>query len=170
MPEFEHPPISRHEALAPFSRDHYTGLVHAQRLMKSSLADAIARRKAVAEILDAWDSEIGAHFADEERLLADGLRDDDRGRLLAEHSRLSELAARLRKARRQVDPDPSLLDECGRLLDQHIRWEERELFERVQCDLSDTALVALGALTTPIEASRARRVRSATTPTGGANS
>ena len=71
MTRFKHSPIERHEALTPFSRDHYTGLVQAQHLSKAAESDAVARRKAIAEFVDAWDTEIAAHFADEERLLAE---------------------------------------------------------------------------------------------------
>lgn len=156
MVRFEHMPIERDEALAPFSRDHYTGLVQAQHLKKAAETDAVARRKAIAEFLDAWDTEIAEHFADEERLLLELVSNADRRRLLDEHQRLTSMAKRARALRRQADPDAAVVREIGQSLDQHIRWEERELFFRLQEQLSKEQLAELGHQTELIERSRAR--------------
>jgi len=156
MKNFQHPPIARHDALAPFSRDHYSGLVNARHLIKASNADAVARRKAVAEFIDGWEHEIAEHFDDEERLLLDLLDDDDRLRLLDEHQALREYARQARTLRAQVDPDPQIVRTIGQALDDHIRWEERELFQRLQDRLTEEQLQALHHHTAPIEQSRPR--------------
>jgi len=156
MKNFEHAPIERHEALAPLSRDHYVGLVQARHLKKAADADDVARRKAIAEFVDAWDSEIAEHFADEERLLLELADDADGQRLLQEHQQLTDLADQARALRRQTDPDAAVLRQIGQSLDEHIRWEERELFVRLQDQLSDEQLAELGHQTAPIEQSRPR--------------
>jgi hemerythrin len=158
MARFKHQPIERHEALAPFSRDHYSGLVQARRLVKAADADAAARRKAIAAFVDAWDQEITEHFADEERLLLDRLDEADRDRLLDEHRNLSELADQARQLRRQTDPDSQTVRQIGRTLEQHIRWEERELFVGIQDRLTAAELAELQHQTEPIERSRPRNV------------
>lgn len=158
MPQFEHSPISRHQALAPFSRDHYVGLVQARHLIKAADKDDVSRRKALSEFVDAWDSDIAAHFRDEERLLAAVACPEDRHRLLTEHERLARLAAEARELRRQVDPDPAALRDIGESLDDHIRWEERELFNRVQSKLTPEQLQELGVQTAAIERSRPRNI------------
>jgi len=157
MARFQNPPIERHEALAPLSRDHYSGLVLARHLIKAAAGDAVARRQAVAEFVDSWDREVAEHFADEERLLTALMADADRERLLAEHRALRALAERARAARRSVDPDAELVGEIGGTLERHIRWEERELFVRLQERLTPGQLAALGAQTAPIEDTRPRR-------------
>ncbi|MBZ0173395.1 MAG: hypothetical protein K8E66_13510, partial [Phycisphaerales bacterium] len=86
MPSFEHAPLKRHEGLAPLSRDHYLGLVQARRLIQSADEDDVARRKAVAEFIDAWDRDIVTHFRDEERLLTGLMDDADQRRLFDEHA------------------------------------------------------------------------------------
>jgi hemerythrin-like domain-containing protein len=148
--------MERHEALVPFSRDHYIGLVQAQHLKKAAEGDAAARRKAVAAFVDAWDTEIAQHFADEERLLLNLAGDADRRRLLKEHQQLTDLAAQARTLRRQSDPNPVVVQRIGDALDQHIRWEERELFVRLQDQLSQEQLAALGHQTELIEKARPR--------------
>jgi len=153
---FENQPIQRDDALAPFSRDHYVGLVHAHRLIKSAEKDRAAKHAALADFLDAWSSEIQPHFRDEERLLQELLSPEDRQRLLDEHAHLTDLASEARRWRRDVDPDGASLAALGRTLEQHIRWEERELFNRVQQTVSEPQRAALAAETAEIESSRPR--------------
>jgi hypothetical protein len=156
MPQFENAPIQRHESLAPFSRDHYGGLVQARRLIKAAGDDDVARRKVLCEFVDAWDREIAGHFRDEQRLLLDVMSEDDRERLLREHRQLTDFAARARELRRQTDPDAETLKQIGEALERHIRWEERELFARLQDQLDSEQLAAIGHRTAEIEASRPR--------------
>lgn len=156
MSGFNNAPLSRHEALAPFSRDHYVGLVQAHHMIKASDADAAARRKAVAEFVDAWDHDIAQHFRDEEKLLADVMQPEDRRHLLDDHAAITELAVQARGLRRQVDPSPAALKRLGSLLEQHIRWEERELFNRLQDQLSSEQIARLQEQTAAIEATRPR--------------
>ena len=160
MDRFVNPPIERHEALAPFSRDHYNGLVHARRLVKSASGDRVQRHEALAGFLDAWEREIAPHFRDEERLLVEQMGElvpePDRRRLLEEHREIEADAARARELRRQADPDTRELREIGERLERHIRWEERSLFELIQRRASEESLEDLGRETAAIEASRPR--------------
>ncbi len=156
MPQFEHAPIQRHESLAPFSRDHYGGLVQARHLIKAAGDDEVTRRKVLSEFVDAWDREIAEHVRDEQRLLLDVMSAEDRDRLLREHRQLTNLAARARELRRQTDPDAETLKRIGEALERHIRWEDRELFGRLQDQLDDEQLAVIGHHTAEIEASRPR--------------
>jgi len=156
MSKFEHTPIERHEALAPFSRDHYVGLVQAQHLKKAADDDDVARRKAVAEFVDAWDTEIAPHFADEERLLTDLANEADRQRLMEEHQQIRTLADKARELRRQTDPAADAVRHIGQTLEKHIRWEEREMFVRLQQELTEDQLASLAQQTEPIEKQRPR--------------
>jgi hypothetical protein len=159
MSDYEHAPIVRHDALAPLSRDHYSGLVQARRLIRAGEGDDVARRKAVAEFIHAWDREIVEHFRDEERMLCGLIDDEDRARLLDDHACLSALAADVRTMRQRIDPDPSALRQLGEALERHIRWEERDLFNRLQGRLDAAQLAELQHQTASLEASRPRSVR-----------
>lgn len=156
MANFEHAPIERHEALAPFSRDHYVGLLQAQHLKKAADAEDVARRKAVAEFVDAWDTEIAPHFADEERLLTDLANEADRERLIEEHQQIRCLVDKARELRRNTDPAADAVRHIGETLERHIRWEERELFVRLQQELTEGQLASLAQQTEPIEKQRQR--------------
>lgn len=162
MSPFNHQPIKRHDALAPLSRDHYASLVLAQHLIKSAdVAGGSAqdRRKVVAEFLDSWGRDIQSHFEDEENLLLPLMAAVDRHRMLEDHGTIRNMVDQLGKLRKQIDPEASFLDKLGTTLDQHVRWEERDLFCRLQNNLTPEQLVELQKLTLILEDSRDRNVR-----------
>lgn len=137
------PPLKRHAALQPLSREHMNGLIQARNLQRAAELDRPHRVAAVAAFVHAWRSEIREHFDDEERLLlplvgAAALR----GRLLDEHGTLRRLAERCVLDPEAAASNADLLREIGLRLHDHIRWEEREFFEIVQRDHPE-ALAAL---------------------------
>ncbi|MCC6951544.1 MAG: hemerythrin domain-containing protein [Phycisphaerales bacterium] len=126
------PPLHRHAALVPLSREHMSGLVQARNLRRASPLDAASRRRAIEDFTRVWDTEIRAHFDDEERLLLPLTRDPAlRRRLLDEHGAIRAMAEACR-ASAADGADPAMMDRLGALLHDHIRWEEREYFEAVQ--------------------------------------
>jgi len=159
MPNAIHPPLKRHESLQPLSRDHYVGLVQAQRLIKSADATAPDRVKALADFVQAWAGEISAHFNDEERLLPELLAGESLDRLRREHRALAEFADEARRRRGAPDPGAAWVRELGQLLNDHIRWEERELFPLIERSASAAQLRELTQETKRIEHRRARNVR-----------
>jgi hypothetical protein len=154
-----HPPLKRHVSLQPFSRDHYVGLVHAQHLIRSASAGVVERRKAVTEFLLDWDSQMLDHFADEERLLTPLVSDEDAARLRGEHAVLIRLADDARQTTSEADPGAHRVRRLGHALNDHIRWEERQLFERVQSRAPQEKLTSLARQTDAIEQSRRRLAR-----------
>lgn len=151
----EHPPLQRHLALQPLSREHFNGLRHARQLAMSAEQGRDEMRSAVEDFGCAWREEIEAHFADEERLLGSLAGAKDRERLLREHETLRALAAQcLATLERGEDLTPDLVRELGTTLYDHIRWEERHLFEAVQQSASAEQLAAIAEQTANIEAVR----------------
>ncbi|MCC5830591.1 MAG: hemerythrin domain-containing protein [Phycisphaeraceae bacterium] len=156
MPEYVNPPLPRHEALAPFSRDHYAGLVQAKHLKEARDADSASQRQVVADFAEAWQREIQPHFNDEELLLPELISVADHRRLLDEHDRISEIVDRVLDKRHDDKPDGQKLHELGTALEAHIRWEERELFPRIQRSITAQRLADLESRTRRIEAQRPR--------------
>jgi len=148
------PPLKRHATLQPLSREHMGGLIQARRLRQAADLDRASRVRAIAGFLDAWRSEIGAHFEDEERMLLPLVRSPAlRDRLLHEHSDLRRLAERCEREPEAAASDAELVRELGVKLHDHIRWEEREFFEAVQRD-HPQALAALASEAAFIETHR----------------
>ncbi|KAA0217050.1 MAG: hemerythrin domain-containing protein, partial [Leptolyngbya sp. PLA3] len=129
------PPLLRHAALQPLSREHMSGLIQARNLRRAAGGGHAERRGAVEDFVRVWRIEIREHFDDEERLLLPLTRSPDlRRRLLDEHGRIRQMAARCEADPAAVADDAELMARLGTLLHDHIRWEEREYFEAVQRD------------------------------------
>lgn len=155
MTAMQNPPLKRDISLQPFSRDHYVGLVQAQRLVRAASRDQLARRQALETFQAAWRDEIAAHFDDEERLLLELIpRPADRQRLLEEHARLRAMAGEV--AAHLDGHDPAWVRTLGELLNDHIRWEERALFVSIENAASTQQLSCLASETAAVEAARPR--------------
>ena len=146
------PPLKRPPALQPLSREHMSGLIQARNLIAAAAGPADQRRATVAAFLHAWETELVAHFQDEETLLSHLITPEDRERLIAEHAQLRELAARL--IAMQTAPTSDALSELGALLHDHIRWEERELFPSAEGSATAADFESLAAAAARIEADR----------------
>lgn len=140
--------LKRDPALQPLSRDHHHALVQALRLREAAAAAPGQRLDAAREFLSFAARDLDGHFADEERVLeGPGRRVDPQGwrRLDEEHAQLRELVERLRADAGSGAVEPALLSEAGALLHDHVRFEERALFERLQERLGPDELAGLGA-------------------------
>jgi hemerythrin-like domain-containing protein len=135
----------RDKSLIPLSRQHQHALALCVRLDRAMQTGEVDREAWQAEIQQQFESEIAIHFAAEEQELFPAasrfpelqpLVDE----LVAEHASLRDYFSRA--AARTLDP-LSLAD-FGRTLAQHIRKEERQLFEGLQKVMSPDDLASLG--------------------------
>jgi Hemerythrin HHE cation binding domain len=136
--------MKRNPALTTLSRDHHQALFIAQKLRRTSVDSAPA---AVADLDAYWDSHGRAHFRAEEELLFPAYaRHADPyepmlAKLLCDHVAIRQ---RIGEVRTAAAPDIGALHELGRLLDDHVRLEERELFGLIEAALPPAELIALG--------------------------
>lgn len=134
--------MKRAEALRPLSREHLGALLAARALREADDAGEGAER-----FLEFWRDDGRRHFRIEEEVLlpewaaAGEVDREGVARMLEEH-----LAIR-REALRVESGDASLeeLRELGRLLHDHVRFEERRLFPEVEAALSAHDLERLAA-------------------------
>lgn len=135
--------MPRSPALVPLSHDHHHGLVAARRARRAAAAgEGIG--EAAAALAGYVEGPGREHFREEEELLlplfgchaADG--SEPAARIAGEHAALRAAAARLRRSASADD-----LDAAGRLLERHIRFEERELFPLIERVVPEQELAAL---------------------------
>ncbi|HXR14899.1 MAG TPA: hemerythrin domain-containing protein [Terriglobales bacterium] len=136
----------RDPSLIPLSRQHQHALALCVRLDRAIQAGKIDLEAWQAEIQQQFESEIAIHFAAEEKELFPAAARFPEIRplvdeLLAEHSVLRGYFARA--AARSLDT--ASLGKFGEKLVQHIRKEERQLFEGLQKVMSAAELASLGA-------------------------
>ncbi|WP_276498879.1 hemerythrin domain-containing protein [Pontibacter litorisediminis] len=142
--------MKRHESLIPISRQHHGGLLTARLLQldappyKGMPATAASKRDYVVTFLQ---QHLLPHFKLEEDtvfILASDCSEELRQQaqaLQAQHRQLERLILALPEV--EEAELPHKLDEVGRLLEQHIRQEERVFFETLQQKLPEEKLQQL---------------------------
>ena len=137
--------MKRHPALIPLSHDHHHGLLLAQLLKRNAPEyhglpkDLIGKMNFAKEM---FYKELEHHFKDEEDFVFPYLKGKDVeldnliSEILSEHIILKEKILSLNDNPKLIDQ----LDEIGKILNEHIRKEERVLFEKAQTILNDEEL------------------------------
>lgn len=140
----------RQDALIPLTHDHHHALAQARRLRDvSKLDDVTERRTGADDFLNFYFGRAVRHFHEEEELFFAPLIDHEQARDLivravVDHLRLH---ASVRTVKRQLtagEADPDTLSEISRILTEHVRFEEKELFPLIESlipedDLRDLA-------------------------------
>jgi len=128
--------MKRDPRLQALSRDHHHALVLARFIAAIDLRGALDA-DVVRLVKERFATEIVPHFDVEETLLS-ALRGDGTDDLVKrtrdEHTRLRELV----EAASASDPSP--LSELSRLLTDHVRFEERELYPACESQLPTEVL------------------------------
>ena len=129
--------MKRHPALVPLSQEHQRELAQAGRLLRAADAEPEQRLAAASAYADAFFAETVEHFRREEEILFPlYLRHAGSTpvleRVLREHMQLHGLARALRAAAAAGHIPPQALRRLGGLLHDHVRVEERELFQAIE--------------------------------------
>jgi iron-sulfur cluster repair protein YtfE (RIC family) len=119
--------MKRSDALVGLSREHHTALSLARRgRLAATSGDTGSVAEMAALALERFRTELGPHFAEEERWLLPALAEAGEAalveRTLAEHAELARLAENL------AVPSAEGLLAFAEALGAHVRFEERELF------------------------------------------
>lgn len=142
--------MKRDPALVRLSWDHHHGLVFARRIAKElpGASDAEAAQL-YSDLVAFWAAGLLPHFrAEGECLLARLVRhlpheSEPVVRLQRDHLSLESLVTTMRDASNARERREALAS-FGELLHEHIRWEERDLFEVTQQQLTEKEMAALG--------------------------
>lgn len=151
--------LRRHAALVPLSRDHHDVLVQVLWLRRAAAGRPEALRRTAADFLAYFREEMLGHMSDEEDVLLPAVETDEpagAARIRSEHAEIRSLAVRAEGCLDEAGTLAPLALDLAKLLDDHVRFEERAFFMRVQELLDPAALEALGGR---LEAFRAARGR-----------
>lgn len=129
-------PLKRDPALIPLSREHHKGLILAQLLKEDvpnykGLPTDVPGKVAFAKT--EYAQRLQAHFEREEAWLIPlceaegGPLAEMAERILSEHETIRTGITALNE-----QSGPETLDQLGRLIESHIRFEEREWFQAIQ--------------------------------------
>ena len=133
-------PLKRHQSLVSFSKDHHFGLLLVWKI-RQGLANAISPERISNYVLFFFNEDLRQHFSDEENLIFCKLDIEDvlRKKAEAEHQTIYHLI----DAIRQNMSDTQLLTQFAVVLDKHIRFEERELFQHLQHIITPEVLAGI---------------------------
>jgi Hemerythrin HHE cation binding domain len=134
--------VKRAEALRPLSREHLAALLTAKKLREATGLD-----EAAGAFLDFWHGDGIRHFRIEEDVLLPAwavhaeVDRDGVARMLGDHLAIRREALRLEAGDATLEEARAL----GQFLHDHVRFEERELFPKVEEALDPAALSSLAA-------------------------
>jgi hemerythrin-like domain-containing protein len=145
--------MKRSEALRSLSRDHYQALVVAR-----DLRQAEDPPKAARQFLEFWKQHGEPHFRIEEEVLLPcwallgTVNAEAAARLAREHLRIRRAAMALGSGR----TSPVQIHNLGEELEEHVRFEERQLFPLLEADLDEDQLTHLTRAVSEAEAALSR--------------
>jgi len=130
--------MKRHLALQELSRDHLRALVLAYALRHGRFSNPRYHWPESPEtqrdlVLAVYQAELKGHFALEEEYLLDILPEaPETKQIIKQHQNIYLLMDELQAAK--VSDLPQVLLTLGHDLEQHVRFEERHWFERLQAE------------------------------------
>jgi len=136
-------PIKRSKELMPLSREHHDGLLLVWKI-KTGLSKAIEAKRIAGYVVFFYVSTLEAHFNLEEEFVFSLLPEDNVLRVKAEsqHNEIKEMVSTLKLAYNKEN-----LLQFADLLERHIRFEERELFNFIEQNaIPELLLIAAAAM------------------------
>ncbi|MBV4357522.1 hemerythrin domain-containing protein [Pinibacter aurantiacus] len=134
-------PIKRSEHLIRLSREHHSGLLFCWKIRQGLKKNADTERiKKYVEYF--WHHDLADHFREEEDILFALMKDDDKvKKAFREHV---EIKAQIDSITKSAAPETSRLVDLVDAVDNHIRYEERELFPYLETTFTPEQLVKIG--------------------------
>jgi hemerythrin-like domain-containing protein len=142
--------VKRDPSLAPLSREHHQALFIAQKLRRASEPEP-----ARGDFLRFWAEHGRDHFRVEEEIVLPAwaaVAEPDRemmARVAIEHAQIRAAAQSLAQ---ELPAAASDLNALGELLNDHVRFEERELFPLVEAALGEEGLARIAPAIAAAEA------------------
>ncbi len=130
-------PIRRHPLIVPFSRDHHFGLLLSWKI-KQGIKKQVDAERVSDYVIYFYKKALVPHFRLEEKQLFPHFSEGHAGcqQALREHTQLEFLVNQLRKDKSGT----VILQAFADLLEKHIRFEERILFNQLQTEIYDPQL------------------------------
>lgn len=150
-----HKPIKRDKALVSLSKDHHFSLLLVWKI-RQDIAANVDSKHISSYVLDFFRDDLYAHFKEEEEIVFSKLPGNDALRIQAEkeHKNICLLVESLQ----ENDNDKGLQNQFADLLELHVKFEERILFNHLQQTLKPEVLEKIFVEIAARESSPKRRV------------
>ncbi|MFN5135285.1 MAG: hemerythrin domain-containing protein [Chitinophagaceae bacterium] len=135
--------MKRNKNLQPLSRQHHNALM-AVLLLRKGVQKNVDANVMKDFILSVWNDELKTHFKAEEKWMIPNVEDEE---LHIMYKQILNEHQQLRAFIRQFEINIStieIIEQFYKLLDQHIRFEERIFFPAVEKNFTTTQLETIG--------------------------
>ena len=131
------PPIKRNKNIQPLSRDHHATLLFCWKIRQGLKKSADPAR---IKNYISWfrDYHMNQHFSEEEAILFAGIEDEMVRRAITEHREIESLVNQI------VSGNSTAFSQLADRVDDHVRFEERQLFNHLENLLSKEILENIG--------------------------
>lgn len=151
--------FQREPALHPISRDHGVLLVLAQRLYKAADATAQDRIALATEIATRHAALVEQYLADEQTALSklnpSYLLSNE---IIEQHRKINEAIKQLSTTPAQT-LQANDFDTVAKIIEEHVRWDEREVLPYLQRIMNDSQREELALQTSQIESNHQRPIK-----------
>ena len=136
----EKKPIKRNENIVKLSREHHTTLLFCWKI-RNGLKNEAEPRRIIKYVQYFRDQHMLPHFQQEEEILFAPVKDQMVQKALDDHKNILQQVELLEKDGTDIE---SKLIHLADTVDNHVRYEERQLFPHLEEILSMDQLVAIG--------------------------
>jgi hemerythrin-like domain-containing protein len=137
----EQKPLRRNENIIPLSKDHHTTLLFCWKI-KQGIKLGAEPGTIKNYLAYFWKDHMEPHFREEEEILFSPLVDEMVQKAIAEHHQIKDQVKKIMSLDGDaVIPELSLLSD---IVDDHVRYEERQLFPHLEQTLGEDDLNIIG--------------------------
>jgi hypothetical protein len=143
--------LKRHPALQDYSREHHDELMLVWKI-REGLKHNISPDRIQKFIVHHFNENTKFHMSNEENFVLKYFseNDPDRIKILKDHNQLKELFDLFSK---NIKCSIDIIKSFAEILENHIRFEEREFFQRIQKDFSEEVILSMNPHSEKIECS-----------------
>jgi hemerythrin-like domain-containing protein len=134
-------PIKRNDHIKKLSREHHGSLLFCWKIRQGLKMD-VATERICEYVQYFWQEYLLPHFGEEEKILFGPLKDRQVQRAINEHKRIRQQVTDLENC--SANNVRKRLGELADMLDEHVRYEERDLFPHLERTLSKEQLENIG--------------------------
>ncbi|MDN3693761.1 hemerythrin domain-containing protein [Chryseobacterium tructae] len=130
--------MKRNENIVLLSRDHHSGLLCSWKI-RQGIKKEIESNRIKKYILYFFEDHLEDHFREEEEILCPYFEDEYTERIRSEHQQIKVLVCQIKDSEAA-----HLFSDFADLLEQHIRFEERNWFPHLEEKLDRSVLNTIG--------------------------
>ncbi len=134
-------PIKRSKNLLTLSREHHDSLLIVWKIRRG-LNKQIALKEIVAYIVYCWEQHLRKHFLQEEQYLFNPYKQEPLcAEVLKQHQQLKNGVDSFKD---EQNATGEAIKDFADKLEQHIRFEEREVFPQLETKIASAELIVIG--------------------------